>query len=57
MDEPRTPRPTDVRIEGESLEQGIGLLCSRDDDIRSSQWAETVFGVFAARCCFEGPGG
>jgi len=57
MDEPRTPRPTDVRIEGESLEQGIGLLCSRDDDIRSSQWAEAVFGVFVACCCFEGPGG
>ena len=42
MDEPRAHRPGHVRFEEEPSDQGIGLLCFGDDDIRGSQWTGTI---------------
>ena len=56
MDEPRTHLPGDLWFEEEHSNERIGLLCTRNGDIRGSQWADTIFPMEAPRRHAESPG-
>jgi hypothetical protein len=55
LDESRAPRPGDVWFEEASFDEGIRLLCARDGDLRSPQWADAVRPVQGPRRYAEGP--
>ena len=55
VDEPRAPRPRNVWFEDVSANEGIGLLCARDGDLRSPQWADAVHLAYGPRRYLEGP--